>query len=564
MAALGAAAGSCPSARVRTVALWCGFAMVAFSAIAASAPAADVQSTPDVGEQIYLHGILGTGAPLVAMHDGGVRLEGAEAACVNCHRRSGFGTREGRVVIPPIASQYLLQASQPASGNQYLSYLDTMHLDQPPPYSESTLAKAIRDGVDPRGRELNYLMPRFALGDSDMAALIAYLRKLDRRNAPGVSDTVLHFATIITPDADRTKRRAMLDVIERYFADRNVVQLAPSRRLHASSKMSWVGGMFMVNRRWQLHVWELTGPANTWEAQLKERFAREPVLAVVSGLGGSNWRPVHAFCEHQAVPCLFPNVEVPPADANADFYSLYFSKGVLLEAGLEAKKIIESGDTRIVHQIYRAGDSGEPAALAFAAALKDHGITVRSHVLPRGKAGRNVIGALRAIRGADTLALWLRPADLRAIGNTPMPAQRIYMSGLMGGLESAPLPTAWRSRTSIAYPFDLPASRRVSTDFALGWFAIRHIPMVDEQVQADTFLACGLLAETLGNMADTFVPEYLVERVQDMIEHRLITGYYPRLSLAAGQRFASKGGYLVHFGGRDARELVADSGWVVP
>lgn len=118
--------------------------------------------------------------------------------------------------------------------------------------------------------------------------------------------------------------------------------------------------------------------------------------------------------------------------------------------------------------------------------------------------------------------------------------------------------------THIAYPFDLPERRRVRVDYALGWFAIRHIPIVDEQVQADTFLACGLLAETLGHMADTFVRDHLVEIFEDMVERRVITGYYPRLSLAPGQRFASKGGYMVHFSEASGTRIAADGDWIVP
>ena len=52
--------------------------------------------------------------------------------------------------------------------------------------------------------------------------------------------------------------------------------------------------------------------------------------------------------------------------------------------------------------------------------------------------------------------------------------------------------------------------------------------------------------------------------MQDLVEHRIVTGYYPRLSLATGQRFASKGGYLVRFADREGSRLVADGGWQVP
>jgi hypothetical protein len=134
----------------------------------------------------------------------------------------------------------------------------------------------------------------------------------------------------------------------------------------------------------------------------------------------------------------------------------------------------------------------------------------------------------------------------------------------MGGLERTPVPAAWRAATELAYPVDLPERRRIRVDYALGWFAIRRIPLVAEQVQADTFLACGLLAETLSHMADTFQRDYLVERVEDMIERRVITGYYPRLTLAPGQRFASKGGYMVRFAEPDSTRVAADGDWTVP
>jgi hypothetical protein len=116
----------------------------------------------------------------------------------------------------------------------------------------------------------------------------------------------------------------------------------------------------------------------------------------------------------------------------------------------------------------------------------------------------------------------------------------------------------------MAYPFDLPDLRRIRMDYPLGWFAIRHIAVVDERVQADTYLACGLLAETLSHMADSFIRDYLVERVEGMLEHRILTAYYPRLALAPNQRFASKGGYIVHFAEPRGTRLIADSGWIAP
>jgi NAD(P)-dependent dehydrogenase (short-subunit alcohol dehydrogenase family) len=49
-----------------------------------------------------------------------------------------------------------------------------------------------------------------------------------------------------------------------------------------------------------------------------------------------------------------------------------------------------------------------------------------------------------------------------------------------------------------------------------------------------------------------------------MLEHRVVTGYCPRLTLATGQRFASRGGYLVHFVDGEGPRVVAEQDWTVP
>ena len=520
-----------------------------------------------VGESIYLHGT-GFTAPIEATRGADLRSQGAEVACVTCHRRSGlgvsngFGARARSVIIPPITGQYLYHSRDAAFEEAGLPYLQNARANRGT-YTDATLARAIREGIDPDGKTLAYLMPRFALSDADMAALIAYLKQLNSGVVPGVTDKVLHFATIITPDADPVKRRGMLDVMQHYFADKNTFPFPPSPPMRSSGKSLFAKSMYMANRHWQLHVWQLTGAPATWPGQLDRHLAQEPVMAAVSGLGGSHWAPVHEFCERAHLPCFFPNVDVPVV-ADEDFYTLYFSRGVLLEADLIAARIAAAGGPLVksVVQVYRSGDSGEQAAKALAANLARRGIAAHSEALASRASAERLNEAVHAT-SADALVLWLRAPDIAALGAAEAAPARVYASGLMGGLEHAPLPAGWRSRTLLAFPFDLPDRSRVRVNYPLQWFSIRHIPLVAEQVQIDTYLACGLLAETLSHMADTLARDYIVERTESMIEHRLMTGPYPRLSLAEGQRFASKGGYLVKFAGA-AGTLEADGDWTIP
>jgi cytochrome c553 len=519
--------------------------------------AAAVQAEP--GASIYLRGLLSSGEPVRALRDQNAPLEGAKAACVNCHRRSGLGSIEGIITIPPIAGPYLFTRHGESLEKLGVPFVDAERVNHEA-YTEETLARALRDGTGANGKPLNYLMPRYELDDAAMSDLIAYLKALKVKPAPGVTQQELHFATIITPDADPVKRHGMLAVMQQYFVDKNNA----AARTKAPTLFSSHVTMFRVERRWQLHVWELTGAPAGWDEQLRRHLATEPVFAVISGLAGNNWTPVQRFCEEQGLPCLFPNVEAPTRN-DSDFYTVYFSRGVLLEAQLIARDVQEQTERpRRIVQIYRIGDVGAAAAEALQKQPTPSALPVVSHALKANASTSELAAALTAVGSTDALVLWLRPADLAALKNTPPPTLRVWVSGEMGELELAPLPPAWRSAVHMAYPVDLPNLRVARVDYAMGWFRLRKIAVVAPRVQADTYLACGLVSETLNHITDAFVRDYLIERVEMAIDHRALTGYYPRLTLAPGQRFASKGGYIVRFTDEHGPRIAPLGEWTTP
>jgi len=80
----------------------------------------------------------------------------------------------------------------------------------------------------------------------------------------------------------------------------------------------------------------------------------------------------------------------------------------------------------------------------------------------------------------------------------------------------------------------------------------------------NAYLAVTVTADVVAHMADLFSREYLIERVEHVVGNTVTPSLYPRVSLGPGQRFASKGSFIVKLGGRGGGEPEPLSGWITP
>jgi cytochrome c553 len=510
------------------------------------------------GQSIYQKGLLASGQPVRATVQKGTPLGGAAAACVQCHRRSGLGGSEGQNAIRPIAGRLLFSQTEvpgrwePAGG-----------VAVRPVYTRASLARALREGVDPAGRSLDALMPRYALSDEEVDQLYAYIERLSSGAAPGVTDREIHFSTIIAPGVDPDRRQAMLDVLQAFFRDKNGGTRQEVRRREVGSEQ-----MYRNFRSWVLHVWELGGAPETWRGQLEAHYRKQPVFAVIGGLGGS-WMPVHAFCEAFEVPCIFPDVDYPDVRGPA-YYPLYFSRGMTLEAEILAKHLAGnslSGDGGTVVQIYRDNALGRLPAQVLRDKLQGRGgKTIIDH--PLTDARPIDVGSLLSGREQPTvLVAWLNTADLETLGfaSTPPPElDAIYMSASLSAMRRPPVPEKWLDKLGMVYPFDLPESRARRLARMKIWLRARNIPLADERTQANAFFAATVTGDAVSRLGDNFSRDYFIEGIEQMTENVLSPSIYPRLSLGPGQRFASKGGYVVRFPAGKGDRPVALSEWLIP
>jgi hypothetical protein len=565
----------------------------------------------EVGRRIYMEGILPSGKLLTGLRFGDVVVSGEEAACAKCHRRSGMGAGEGEIIVAPITGNYLftppdktlLANMDPRRGKNF----NMSH----PPYSDASLAVAIRSGRNANGLTMNEMMPRYRIDDDSLRALNAYLRHLSVERSPGASDTTVRFATIITPGASPERRQVFVDMVRAAVTGKNASTVVGSQsygRKHMTSAAEMVLG---TERRWELDVWELKGEPSTWQAQLDEFYRAAPPFAILSGLDDGHWNSVHDFCEARQLPCWFPISDLPPVRPK-DFYSVYFSRGVLVEADVLARHLLtrpEGKPARLV-QIHRDDDTGRAAAAALYKGLASSGIAVESQSW-RDATPEALSALLAGVGPEDEVMIWL-PADQRSVlANLALPkAHRVYLSGQLASGEKGFLPEAWKgSSVRMLYPFELPQKRDLNLSYFRQWLRFKRLPMVDELMQARLYFALTYMTDTIAEMLDNLHRDYLLERAENMISRRegtraqeedmarqqmrkaaqaLLatrraaghdgaenaapqalglrhsTTVFPVLELGPGQRFASKGAYIVRFVDTHSDTIVADTPWIVP
>lgn len=578
-------------------------------ALAGVGPADEVE----MGRRIYHEGIGANGKPIMGLRFGGVEAHGIEVACKTCHRRAGLGAVEGVDTVPPIAGRFLFGDDPRALVS--LNFRTVKNFNQVhEPLTESTFADSVRLGKHVTERELSPIMPRFEFSDVEVRALNSYLRTLSAKWSPGVDAHTLHLATVITPDVSPLRKEVFLQTLKAAVNQKNG-NFAPAMRTMSSAAEM----MLNTNRFWDLKVWELKGEPQTWGAQLAEFNRIQPVFALVSGLGAGQWAPVHEFCETQRVPCWFPSVDASPGRASQDFYSLYFSAGVGVEADVLARHLKDNPPKRVV-QLHRGDAAGLEGAQRLVGLLG--AITPRIAVETRRVDSADASGLKRALAGLgsrDVLMLWWPQADMAALQAAPVPKATVFVSGRMGGAEQAALPPSWKSAVHMLYPYQLPEKRAADLYYFNAWLKGGKIEMREEFMQSEVYFALSYLSDTLTEMLDNLHSDYLIDRAESSLsqresakaedETRELTGLrfnkvgaggtqgalarmklpenmkiprpvpgmpvpaaqkregttvYPRLSLAPGQRFASKGAYLVRFADAHGKGVVADSEWIVP
>ena len=132
------------------------------------------------GKKIYLKGEDEGGEITVLLGGSDTEFPASTFACATCHGLKGEGTNEGGLQTPS-----LIWSALAAPGTSALTRQERAA------YTEATLVRALRVGLDASRGRLHPGMPRYRMSDEQAANLVAYLKKLGREVEPGVSETTI-------------------------------------------------------------------------------------------------------------------------------------------------------------------------------------------------------------------------------------------------------------------------------------------------------------------------------------------------------------------------------------
>ncbi len=480
----------------------------------------------DPGRRMFRDGIRSSGEPLTAIVAGDVPVLGTQFSCQNCHGRSGMGSAEGTYIVPAIAGRMLFAPSpQP----------------ERPAYDNVSLAKVLREGVTSSGRQLNPLMPRYVLSDSEVADMAVYLGGLSAGDSPGVDNEVIRLATVITGDVSSDARSAVLAVLQAFVEDKNRQTRAESKRFDRGSTPA--SRLPTLHRDWQLDVWDIEGPADSWGAQLEDYYNESPVFALLSGVSAGSWGPIGRFCESNEIPCLFPGTDLPDA-GESDFYTMYYSRGLDLEADLIADHLSEQPPNSVI-QVF-CGDVSAGAAAALHSKLEPRGVKVDDiefdcdAALPVTELNER----LAAAQGTAAAVLWVRREQLADL-TQPLPAGRVYLSSTLLDRQLDDLLPPVPGSLFVAHPFRLPGKSDSAFLRFKVWAGSRGVEIRYPRLQSQAFFACLAANDALKHMRRYRVRDYLL----DMLDHAqgltVYLAFYPQPTMGPGQRFLTKGGYVL-------------------
>lgn len=265
-------------------------------------PAQAKQHTPllEAGKNIYTKGINHQGESIDAhVGEANITLPSTTLPCAGCHGDKAEGGEEGGVKPPPLSWSHLTKHYGHVHG------ASRRH----PAFTETTFSTAVRTGYDPGGNRMDSTMPRFALSDDDIDALIIYLKQIDEETSEGVTESSIRIGTLIPTSGKLARYGDAIGSALKYRID----------RINAR------GGLF--GRRLELVTASYQSDLDTTLSNLDHLIKEENIFALVSPFFVGIEDPGAQLAEENKVPVVAPYSQLHGVQKPEHEYLFYLRSG---------------------------------------------------------------------------------------------------------------------------------------------------------------------------------------------------------------------------------------------
>ena len=160
----------------------------------------------------------------------------------------------------------------------------------------------------------------------------------------------------------------------------------------------------------------------------------------------------------------------------------------------------------------------------------------------------------------EAVLLWDGPGSprlLESIAASPNRPDMLFVSSSYLGQETWKIPEPARDITYLAYPFRLPQDKVVEPMMG----KVITFQVDNTKIAKQSYALVQLLAMAVMEIKGNYYRDNFLDVIGMSMDR--IVPLYERLSFGPGQRYASKGCYIVQLGNGPKPELIRKSEWVI-
>jgi ABC-type branched-subunit amino acid transport system substrate-binding protein len=490
------------------------------------------------GKRIYAEGESVAGTPLTALFaKGSTPIPASIVPCGSCHGADGRGRPEGGVVPPDITWSALT--------NSYGHEHD--YGRSHPAFDDTSFERAVLFGLDPAGNEFDSTMPRYSMPGSDLADLVAYVKRLETDLDTGLTEDEIRIGTVLPMAGPLASLgETMKKVLEAYFTDINAN-----------------GGI--NGRKLELVVAEYDADPTYAGWRVRDLVEQQDVFALVSGYLDGIEKDVAELVEEFELPIVGPFTMLPEEGAGLNRYSFYLLSGISHHAELLIRFAATVPGTRgshaaIVHRA--AGPYVKFAGMASAAARPgDWSALETVSYTPSDFDATKLADELKE-SGAESLFFFGSAEELKSLTTaadrnvwTPL----VFVPGSLASRTMFEIPVSFAGKVYLAYP-SVPGDHTPKGVEEFERFHAQHeINYRHSAAQISAYTAAMILAEGLKRAGRDLSRERVVQELEGLTDFR--TGLMPPISYNSRRRVGALGGYVLTLDPA-ARKLSPTGNWI--